>query len=197
MVGLSGMATLDVLSRDGATGGLLAACQAGDRTALEHLFSRQAPRVYRWAVLMGLSAHDAEDVAQEALAIAARRIGDCQVEAALGSWLFQITRRVVANTRRSAWVRRVFRREAVDDEAPAFEETAPGDAEQELAVRRCFRRLTRGQAEVLLLFEVEGCTRAEVAQMLGVAEGTAASRLRLAREAFRKAWDAEAQDGRR
>lgn len=173
---------------------LLHACKAGDRLALEELFEHYAPKVFRWAVLLGLSATDAEDAAQEVLATAARRIASCQAEAALGSWLFQITRRVVANARRRVWVRRIFRRDS-DDASPAFVPTASVATETELAVRRCFARLSRLQAEVLLLCEVEGYTRPEVAQMLSVPEGTVASRLRLAREAFRREWELDEGGG--
>jgi len=166
---------------------LLVACQQGDRVALERLLSQNAPRVYRWAVMLGLAAHDAEDAAQEVLATAARRIATCQSIESLPSWLFQITRRVVSNARRGAWVRRVFRRDDAELE-PAFER-ASGDPEEELAVRRCFRRLSPMHAEVLLLAGVEGYTVPEVAVMLGIPEGTAASRLRLARAAFQRLWE--------
>lgn len=168
---------------------LLARCQAGDRVAFEQLFSQNAARVFRWAVLLGLSAHDAEDAAQEVLATAARRIGACAAEAALTSWLFQITRRVVANARRSAWVKRIFRPDDEADLEAAFERGEQGPIDEELTVRKCFARLSRAHAEVLLLAEVEGYTKPEIAALLGLPEGTVASRLRLAKEAFRKTWD--------
>ncbi len=178
---------------EGVSTALLRACKAGNRLALEELFERYAPKVFRWAVLLGLGATDAQDAAQEVLVTAARRIASCD-EAAWSSWLFQITRRVVANARRFAWVRRIFRAEC-DDASPAFEAIASVETETELAVRRCFARLSRLQAEVLLLREVEGYTRPEVAQMLGVPEGTVASRLRLAREAFRREWELDEGGG--
>ena len=194
MVGLTAMAerpvTLDM--GEGVSSALLSACQAGDRTALERLFTQFAPKVFRWAVLLGMSAQDAEDASQEVLATAARRIEVCEAEAALGSWMFQITRRVVANARRSAWVKRILRREEDEGDIPAFVPTPQVETDTELAVRRCFKRLSLTQAEVLLLCEVEGYTRPEVARMLGVPEGTVASRLRLARDAFRRQWDADA-----
>ena len=59
---------------------LLSRSQAGDRVAFELLVSKNANRVYRWAVLLGLSGPDAEDAAQEILATAARRIGTCEAE---------------------------------------------------------------------------------------------------------------------
>ena len=189
MVGLS--AVLDPVPQTVGPS-LLARSQAGDRAALEVLLAQNAGRVYRWAVLLGLSGPDAEDAAQESLATAARRIDTCEAEAALTSWLFQIVRRVVANARRGAWFKRIFRPKDESEHAAAFESETAADTEMELAVRKCFRKLSPMHAEVLLLGEVEGYTRPEIARMLDIAEGTVASRLRLAREAFKKRWDESA-----
>ena len=108
--------------------------------------------------------------------------------AMLEAWLFQITRRIVANARRSAWVRRIFKRDGSEAQ-PAFEASG-ADTEQELAVRRCFAKLSPMHREVLLLAGVEGYTTPEAAKMLDVPEGTVASRLRLARAAFAREWEA-------
>lgn len=170
---------------------LLHACRAGDRHAWRTLFNERADQIYRWAVLLGLPAADAKDAAQDVLATAARKIDACPSDDALGPWLFQITRRVVANARRRRWLQVLL---ALDDGAhgAAFEHTDPHDAERELAVRRCLDKLSRAHREVLVLTEIEGHTRQEVAEMLELPAGTVASRLRLAREAFRHHWDEQA-----
>lgn len=169
---------------------LLEACKAGDNAAFRRLFSARAGQVYRWALFLGLGPADAEDVAQEALATAARRIDSCRAEEALTSWLYQITRKLVANARRRSWFRKALSLSSPEDsQAPAFEHEASGDIERELAIRACLEKLPRAQAEVLVLLEVEGFTRDEVAQMLRLPAGTVASRLRLAREAFRTHWE--------
>jgi RNA polymerase sigma-70 factor (ECF subfamily) len=169
--------------------GLLAACQAGNEVAWRRFIAARAAQVYRWAVLLGLGRTEAEDAAQEVFAVAARRIGRCRAEQALTSWLFQITRRVCANYRRQAVWRRWLRLE--DDQTPAEPafEAAPATAD-ELAVRACLRRLSPRLAEALIVVELEGLTRQEAAQALGVPPGTVASRLRLARQAFQTLWNA-------
>lgn len=172
---------------DGMT--LLEACKAGDEAAWARLFQERSAQIYRWAILLGLGPAEAEDAAQEVLAIAARRIDTCRAEEALGSWLYQITRRVVSNARRSGWFKRAlmgFERPV----EPAFEHPTQEDAGRELAVRACLEKLPRAQAEVLVLMEVEGHTREEVAQMLGIPPGTVASRMRLAKKAFQAHWEA-------
>lgn len=169
---------------------LLDACKAGDEAAWTRLFQERSGQIYRWAVLLGLGPAEAEDAAQEVLAIAARRIDSCRAEEALGSWLYQITRRVVSNARRSGWWKRaLFGGDGPIE--PAFEHDSHEDAGKELAIRTCLEKLPRAQAEVLVLMEVEGYTREEVAEMLGVPPGTVASRVRLAKKAFQAHWEAQ------
>jgi len=163
---------------------LYLACRSADPLAWRRLYRQYAGRVFRWAVLKGLGPADAEDAAQEILAIACKRFAQCSAAAAFDAWLYQITRKVVANARRRVWWRRVLPMEQPPE--PAFVE-GPG-VEVEMAVRACLARLPADQAEVLLLFDVEGFSREEVADLIGRPPGTVASRLRLGREAFRRLW---------
>lgn len=160
----------------------LAQLRAGDRAAWQQLFSAYAGRIYRWAMLRGLSSADAEELAQETLAVAWRRIGRCRAPEALTTWLYQITRRLVANHHRKAWVRRVL----LGADTPQIAVDAlPDDA---LTARRLLATLPADLAEVLILRDVEGYTRDEVASLLSLQPGTVASRLRRARAAFGAAW---------
>lgn len=165
---------------------LLERCQAGDASAWSQLFRERSGQVFRWAILLGLGPADAEEAAQEVFAIASRRIDSCQADEALGSWLYQITRRVVANARRSGWLKRaLFGEKPIE---PAFGESESPDTAKEIAVRKCLAKIPREQAEVLVLMEVEGHTREEVADLLGLPPGTVASRARLGRKAFLRHW---------
>ncbi len=169
---------------------LLQACKAGDPAAWEQLFRQRNGQLYRWAILLGLQPGEAEDAVQEVLMIASRRIETCRAEEALTSWLFQITRRVVSNARRNAWWKRAVLGDSTPE--PAFDHDESGDVARELAVRDCLAKLPRAQAEALILMEIEGLTREEVAETLGIPAGTVASRVRLAKEAFRTHWVDEA-----
>lgn len=164
-------------------------CKANRPGAWRELFRLYARTIYRWAVMLGLSPAEAEDAAQEVLVVAHRKIEQCQDEAGLGPWLYKITRHIVANARRKAW----FRKGVLEGTAPepAFEHRKVESRENELSVRTCFRALSVRQREVLMLSDVEGFTRDEIAEMLGIPPGTVASRLRLARAAFRGHWEKE------
>lgn len=174
-----------ITSEDEQRESLLAACKAGDKSAWQRFFNQRAGQVYRWAVMLGSTPASAEDVAQEVLATAARKIHTCRSEHVVVSWLYQITRRVVANRMRLAWFRRVVRL-GRDELQPAFEGIP---AETELAVRRCLERLPRDRAELLLLAYVEGFTKDEIAETLGIPPGTVATRLRAAKTRFRELWE--------
>ncbi len=167
--------------------GLLEDCQAGNEAAWRRFFQRYARGVYRWAVMLGLPPAEAEDAAQEVLAVAIRKIKQCREEEGLKPWLFRITKHIVANARRKAWFRRgVLKGEAPE---PAFDTGSLPSRESEISVRHCLNRLPVKQREVLILSDVEGHTREEVAGILGIPAGTVASRLRLARRGFLKEWE--------
>jgi RNA polymerase sigma-70 factor (ECF subfamily) len=170
-----------------ATLSLLDRCKSGSEAAWEAFFSEWTPQIYRWAVLLGLGASDAEDAAQDVLATAARRIETCECQRAVRSWLFQITRRTVANVRRSRWWRRIL--PVGSGLEPAFEHEDQADAELELAIRSCLNLLPPSQVEVLVLIEIEGLTRKEAAELLELPEGTVASRLRQAKTTFKRHWE--------
>ena len=151
-----------------SSGSLLEACRGGDAHGWRQLFAAYSAQVYKWSVLLGLSPSEAEEAGQEVFATAARRIETCKCDAAVSSWLFQITRRVVANIRRGAWWRRIWRGPELPDDEPAFEHETSQDLELEVAVRSCLKRLRREHTEVLVVMELEGRTRDEAAQLLGL-----------------------------
>lgn len=169
---------------------LFTACRAGDDRAWHRVVQSRVHAVFRWSVMLGLRAPEAEDAAQEVLWRAWKQFHKCRAPQAFDAWLYQITRRVVANMRRLVWLKRVLPTESPPE--PAFD-GGPAPA-IELSVRACLEVLSRKQAEVLMLSDVEGYTRDEVAEMLGIPPGTVASRLRLARKAFRAAWEESRPD---
>jgi len=64
------------------------------------------PRVLRWAARLGGPAVDAEDVAQDVFIVVIRRLADVEDLERVSGWLYGVTRKVVAQHRRRAWLRR-------------------------------------------------------------------------------------------
>jgi RNA polymerase sigma-70 factor, ECF subfamily len=142
--------------------------------------------VLAWCRRLGGSKVDAEDAAHDVLVVVLTRLGQLEQDDRFESWLYGVTRRVLAGHRRKAWVRRWVPGklpEAIDPGASPFAEAALSETAAE--VRDVLDRLPARQREVLVLCEVEDRTDVETAELLGVPVGTVKSRLRLARNRFR------------
>ncbi|MBI5067875.1 MAG: sigma-70 family RNA polymerase sigma factor [Deltaproteobacteria bacterium] len=135
------------------------------------------------APLLGVCLHltgdraDAEDALQEAFLSAHRALPAFRGEARLSTWLWRIAVRAALEVRGR-------RRPAapVDPELPAPPAEPPLLARDE--ARRVLAAMDRLPAEhrvVLSLFAAEGLRHREIAEILGVAEGTVWSRLHEAR----------------
>ncbi len=160
------------------------------------LYRDHAERVLSWCIRLGGPTIDPEDAAHEVFVVALRRLESFRGESAPSTWLYAITRNVLANARRRAAIRRFIGL----DSAPEPRNTRPL-ADDELArlserrqVQHALERLTDRQREVIVLCELEERSAPEVADLLGVPVGTVYSRLHGARAAFALALRAEGLD---
>ncbi len=143
--------------------------------------------VWRTARGMGISAADAEDLAQRVMIAAARRIRDIE-EGKEKAFLYRTTCNLVRRAFRSR-----FRRPE-DASEDVVDSVAPGPAPDELIEQRRglqeFERIVALLPEKLrltfLLYEVEGATQPEIAEAMGARLGTVASRIRRAKELFQR-----------
>lgn len=144
-----------------------------------------------WRALRGLGVPmaSADDAAQQVFIIAARKMETIAVGSER-SFLFSTAVGVAANARRSL----ARSREVVDEESLAKHLDDAPDPEQITAARQARRVLDQildGLPEdvrsVFVLFELEGMTTAEIAELLMLPLGTVASKLRRAREEFQAA----------
>lgn len=151
------------------------------------LVSEHLDFIWRLLRRLGLSAADADDAAQHVFITAAGKLG--QIEPGKErTFLYGMAIRVAANMQR-----RLARRCEVPDGVlpPAAASDPAPDRRLELERARSLldellALLPREQARVLMLAEVEQYTLAEIAELEGIPQGTAASRLRRARAAFRE-----------
>jgi RNA polymerase sigma-70 factor, ECF subfamily len=160
----------------------------GDEHALDQILDTWLPIVVQWCTRLGGKEVDPEDAAQEVFLVALDLLPKLQEPKAFSSWLYRVTRGVLANHRRKKrrwWGRRMW------DE---FQENVYSTRDKELqlggnevdAVHTVLDRLPEDQREVLVLAAVEEYTSTEISQLLEIPVGTVKSRLRLARSRFRK-----------
>lgn len=169
----------------GSISELVERASAGDLEAQSELVEPWLRPVVEWATRLGGPRLDSEDIAHEVFLTALGRLDRLREPERFGAWLYGITRNLVARHRRRAWLLRwvgASERDVADD-APRPDGVLE-NRESEARVERRLDRLSFKYREVLMLMVVEERTAPEVAQMLGVPEGTVRSRLRRAKEAY-------------
>ncbi|HKN59007.1 MAG TPA: sigma-70 family RNA polymerase sigma factor [Gemmatimonadaceae bacterium] len=164
---------------------LIARVIAGDRLAGRALYDTHAPRVYSLAYRLSGDAEKAREFTQDTFIRAFSRLSQFRGDAAFSTWLHRITVTVVSNARRSETR---IAREVTLDEAHSVEASAP-EAEPDLkdSIARAVEDLSEVYRTTLIMHDIEGYTHAEIAEVLGVPEGTCKSRLSAARAQLREA----------
>ncbi len=172
-----------VRARDGARGPLDDAARS---RLVAELFDAHYDAVWRTLRRLGVADAAADDAAQRVFLVAARRLEDIRVGDE-GKYLYGIALRIASEVRRRDPARREVRDESV---LACLRDDGPGPEEHlaEREARDVLDEVLTGMPddlrEVLVLVELEGLTVDDVARLQGVPGGTAASRLRRAREAF-------------
>ena len=163
---------------------LVGLAKKGDAAASNALVRRHLRAAYAVALAIVSRTADAEDVAQDAFAIAFERLDECREPARFSGWLIQIVRNRALN----ALERRKFRDvDSRDDRVERQDDTL---ASPDIALRNSLlaglATLTATQREVVLLHDLEDWTHAEIAEALGLSEGNCRQHLFAARRALRQ-----------
>lgn len=138
---------------------------------------------------LGIQQADLEDVAHDVFVVVHRRLDTFDRETRLTTWLFGICMRVAANyRRRRRWFREVLSGGTVEDR-PAMlvlaDDALIRKEDRELA-ERALAKLDVGKRAIFIMFEIEGLSCAEIAELMNIPVGTVYSRLHSARRALEK-----------
>jgi RNA polymerase sigma-70 factor (ECF subfamily) len=175
------------MTMSGSDGELVAQALRGRTEAFASLVERYLGAAHAVAIARTGNYHDAEDVTQDAFIIALERLAECREPDRFGGWLLEIVRNRALNLTRARTVRAV---EPLD-EAGGMAASQDPDLDARRATLRgelvaALEDLTPVQREVLLLHDLEGWRHAEIADRLGLAEGTARFHLHHARREMRE-----------
>jgi RNA polymerase sigma-70 factor (ECF subfamily) len=152
---------------------LATAYRAGDEGAAAELVRRHAPAVGRFLYSSGAPKDEIDDLVQEALFRAFRRLDGWRGEASFRSWLFAIAGNVPKDQyrrRKGLLMVGLEDRDLPDRADPHADLTA---AETFAQLRRGVASLPRLQREVFLLRTQQGIGYAEIAAALGTTPGAA------------------------
>jgi RNA polymerase sigma-70 factor (ECF subfamily) len=172
---------------------LVARAQAGDQTAFRELYRQHAGRVYALCLRLTGHAGDAEERTQDVFVRLWDKLRSFRGESAFSSWLHRLAVNVVLNEARTTKRRELRVMPADDpDTVAGAQHGAPHHQSAGLSIdlERAIAELPDGAREVFVLFDIEGYGHAEIAQLVGIAEGTSKAQLFRARQLLREKLDA-------
>jgi len=166
---------------------LAALAHAGDRDAFGELVRRYAGQARRVArALLGNEA-DADDAAQDGFLAALKNLGRYDPSRPFGPWILRIVANAATDRRRRRKVRAaepIPPHTAAVDQSP---EQSAAWAEFKVALETALSELPERRRMAVVLFDVEGYSHQEIAEMLGVPVGTVRSDVFHARRSLREA----------
>ena len=175
---------------------LVQRAKQGDEESFAALVEQNQGRIYNLALRMTGNPDDALELSQEAFLNAWKGLGKFQGDSSFATWLYRLTSNVCID-----FLRREKRRSALsmtislDDEEEARQAELPDERfsphmeterrERRETLRAGLATLSAEHRRVLILRELEALSYGEIAQVLGLEEGTVKSRIARARLALR------------
>jgi RNA polymerase sigma-70 factor (ECF subfamily) len=160
--------------------------------SFQEAYREHAQTAARWARQLGGADMDVEDVVQDVFLVVSRRLASFRGEACFTSWLFEITRKTVANHRRRQRWR--FWRSGNEVSLTRVHSQLPDPAaelERRQTIAFFYRALDRVPEKyrtLLVLYEIEGLSTQEIADLRELNLSTVKVRLLRARERFIKCY---------
>jgi len=167
--------------------------QAGDEAAFEQLVRRHERKVFRLLLRMMGSREEAEDVAQETFLSLHRHGHRFRGDARFSTFIYRVASNAALNRRRTlgrnrARIQKLAVRQAAGDDLPTSPRN-PEDAtiggDLTVHVRKALDNLKPSLRLPVVLYDIEGLAYGEIAEVMGVAEGTVKSRIHRARKALK------------
>lgn len=161
------------------------------QTSFRQVYDENFRFVWRSLRRLGVRESDIADTVQEVFVVVHRKLPEFQGQSKMSTWLFAISMRVASDHRRSAVVRREIATEGSilgEHADPAADVGADAERrEKQALLDKILDEMPDEQRTVLVLFELEGMSGLEIAELVDCPIGTVHSRLRLARDSFRRA----------
>ena len=157
------------------------------RLGFEAVYREHFAMVWRVLRRLGIPDRELSDGAQDVFVVVHRRLAEFDRRSRISTWLYAICLRVASDRRRRA----ANRYEAVGEEPDESRISGANAEPWEIAERRALLQRTLDampleQRTVFVLFELEGMTGEEIAELVEAPVATVHSRLRLSRETFRR-----------
>ncbi|MEZ5300068.1 MAG: sigma-70 family RNA polymerase sigma factor [Verrucomicrobiales bacterium] len=168
---------------------LVARAQGGDTTAFDDLVRKHSGRLYGLVYHMTSNHEDANDLLQDIFAKAYRSLKRFRGNSAFYTWIYSIAVNMTLNflKKRNRQRNRVSLDDmdaGVQNDPDYIEATAKSDPVREANISELQERLNAAMMQisedhraVVTMFDIQGMPHAQIAEVLGVSEGTVRSRL--------------------
>ena len=154
---------------------LISGCLQGDRRMQEELYRRFSPRMYAVCLRYAGNSEEAEDILQEGFVKIFKKLDSFRSEGSFEGWI----RRIFVNTAIEHFRRKRYLMPVTEKEENTIEGkyTSVLDELAEKDILALVQELSPGYRTVFNMYVVEGYTHKEIADMLGISEGTSKSQL--------------------
>ena len=148
------------------------------------------PNLYRYLLCLTRDTHIADDMTQETILRAWKKLDQLKKETSFKAWIFQIARNLAADEHRASHRLLEFSNQ-FDPIAP---ETSQPDrqamlSENQQRLHSLIMNLPGRQSEVMYLHAIEGLQLSEIAKTLNISRNSAKVSLCLARQKLRSTYD--------
>lgn len=154
---------------------LIAGCLEGNRRMQEELYRRFSPRMYAVCLRYAGNAEEAEDILQEGFIKVFKKLDSFRGDGSFEGWI----RRIFVNTAIEHFRRKRYLMPVTEKEENTIEGKYVSvlDNLAEKDIISLVQELSPGYRTVFNMYVVEGYTHREIADMLGISEGTSKSQL--------------------
>lgn len=167
--------------------------QAGDVSAFDRLIVKYRERVYGVVYNLTSNREDAADLTQDAFIKAFQAINRFQGHCSFFTWLYKIAVNTTLSHLRKNKMRSFFSLEKLNEEggnAQMMDQlTDKRGADRDTYLHELQEKLNEGMQKlsiphrtVITLYEIDGLSHSEIAEIMGCSEGTVRSRLHYAKQ---------------
>ncbi|MCX8020319.1 MAG: sigma-70 family RNA polymerase sigma factor [Chitinophagaceae bacterium] len=163
---------------------LINGCLAGDRRMQEELYRRFSARMYAVCLRYAGNTEEAQDLLQEGFIKVYKKLNSFRGEGSFEGWM----RRIFVNTAIEHFRKKRYLMPVTEKEENTMESDYLTGLDQlsTKEIMDLIQKLSPGYRTVFNMYVVEGFTHKEIADMLGISEGTSKSQLSRAKVILQK-----------
>ena len=155
-------------------------------SVFDSVFDAEFSYVCRVLQRLGVPHADVEDVAQEVFVTVHAKFGEYDRTKPVRPWLFAFAYRSASNYHRVAH-RRESREQVSEAPPPTTPEEGALDRQAQALVLAALQQIPLERRCVLIMHDIDGFSAPEIGETLSIPTNTVYSRVRIAREEFKKA----------